>query len=266
MTPAEVGRYWDDNADVWTTLARQGWDVYRDVLNTPAFLAMLPDVQGLHGLDLGCGEGHNTRLLARAGAHMTGLDMSAHFIGHACQAERHEPLGIRYLVASAQEMPWPAATFDFVTAFMSLTDMPGPELALTDACRVLKPGGFLQFSITHPCFFPPHRRLLRDAAGTPYAIEAGRYFETGAAAIEEWLFSAAPADVREGLRPFRIPRFHHTLSWWLNAVVDAGLAVERVEEPTVDAETATRTPHVADTRVVGYFLHVRCRRLAGPAS
>ncbi len=48
-------------------LARAGFDVYRDALNTPAFLAVLPDVRGQRGLDVGCGEGHNTRLLAERG-------------------------------------------------------------------------------------------------------------------------------------------------------------------------------------------------------
>jgi 2-polyprenyl-3-methyl-5-hydroxy-6-metoxy-1,4-benzoquinol methylase len=34
---------------------------------------MLPDVNGLSGLDVGCGEGHNTRRLAEHGARMTGI-------------------------------------------------------------------------------------------------------------------------------------------------------------------------------------------------
>ena len=38
---------------------------------------------------------------------------------------------------------------------MSLMDMPDPDLALREACRILKRGGFLQFSITHPCFDLP---------------------------------------------------------------------------------------------------------------
>jgi hypothetical protein len=46
MNHREVGRYWEDNAAVWTELARQGWDVYRDELNTPAFFELLPDVSG----------------------------------------------------------------------------------------------------------------------------------------------------------------------------------------------------------------------------
>jgi trans-aconitate methyltransferase len=64
MDHEEAGRYWNGTADAWTELARAGYDVYRDHLNTPAFFASLPDVSGLCGLDIGCGEGHNTRLLA----------------------------------------------------------------------------------------------------------------------------------------------------------------------------------------------------------
>jgi trans-aconitate methyltransferase len=65
MDHEEVGRPWNENAEVWTQLVRAGYDLYRDGLNTPAFFEMLPDVDGLSGLDVGCGEGHNTRLLAQ---------------------------------------------------------------------------------------------------------------------------------------------------------------------------------------------------------
>jgi hypothetical protein len=68
----DVRRFWEGNAEAWTRLARAGYDVYRDGFNTPAFVAMLPDVERLAGLDVGCAEGHNTRLLAGHGARMTG--------------------------------------------------------------------------------------------------------------------------------------------------------------------------------------------------
>ena len=60
----EVGCVWNANADAWTKLARAGYDVYRDYLNPPAFVDMLPDIEGLLGVDLGCGEGHNNEALA----------------------------------------------------------------------------------------------------------------------------------------------------------------------------------------------------------
>ena len=68
MKHNQVRKYWNENADTWTHLSRAGYDTYRDHLNTPAFLEMLPDIHNLNGLDIGCGEGSNTRLLAEKGA------------------------------------------------------------------------------------------------------------------------------------------------------------------------------------------------------
>jgi SAM-dependent methyltransferase len=222
---------------------------------------MLPFVEGLTGLDLGCGEGHNTRLLAEREARMSAIDVAPAFVRYAREEERSRPAGIRYAAASAQRLPFRDAAFDFATAFMSLMDMPDPHAALREAWRVLRPGGFLQFSITHPCFDPPYRKLLRDGRGVAYALEVGGYFEDTHGRIDQWLFSEAPT-ARAGLRPFQVPRFHRPLSVWLNAVVDAGFQIERVAEPCVDRETAARFPVVADTRVVAYFLHVRGRKLS----
>jgi ubiquinone/menaquinone biosynthesis C-methylase UbiE len=206
MNHEEAGRFWNANADTWTKLARAGYDVYRDYLNTPAFFDMLPEVAGLSGLDLGCGEGYNTRLLAKRGAHMTAIDIVEVFIAHAQQAEAQEPLGIDYQVASAVDLPFADATFDFATGFMSFMDIPETDRVLAEAFRILKPGGFLQFSIAHPCYDTPHRRNLRDEKGVTYAIEVGDYFRNQDGEISEWLFGAAPPHVRQGLPKFKSPR------------------------------------------------------------
>ena len=144
MNHQENGRYWESNAEAWTQLARAGYDTSRDYVNTPAFLAMLPAAIGLNGLDIGCGEGHNTRLLAQRGAHMTAVDITPTFLRHAVDMERQQPLGIRYQRASAVALPFPDATFDFATSFMCLMDMPEPERAIREAYRVVKPGSFFQ--------------------------------------------------------------------------------------------------------------------------
>src|SRR3954466_14039178 len=119
MDHREAGRLWDGNADAWTRLARAGYALYRARLNTPAFLAMLPDVAGLAGLDIGCGEGHNTRLLARRGARVVGIDIAETFIAYARGAEAEEPLGIDYRVGSAVALPFDDRSFDLATGFMS---------------------------------------------------------------------------------------------------------------------------------------------------
>lgn len=260
MDHEEVGRYWNANATAWTKLARAGYDVYRDYLNTPAFFAMLPDVEGLVGLDIGCGEGHNTRLLAQRGARVTAIDIAKDFIAYAQQAEVAEPLGIEYRVASAVALPFAEAAFDFATGFMSFMDIPETEQVIAEAYRVLKPGGFLQFSILHPCFNTPHRRNLRNEQGLTYAIEVGDYFRNRDGEIEQWLFQAAPASAKMRVPPFKIPLFTRTVSQWLNLLIGTGFVLERVEEPRPNDDTVRACPEVQDAQVVAYFLHIRVRK------
>ncbi|MDQ0291809.1 class I SAM-dependent methyltransferase [Oligosphaera ethanolica] len=260
MDHREVGRYWNGNAEAWTQLARAGYDVYRDYLNTPAFLDMLPDVRGLSGLDIGCGEGHNTRLMAQKGAQLVGLDIAEVFIEHAAKTERDAPLGIEYCVASAVEMPFADGRFDFATAVMSLMDIPETGRVLAEAFRVLKPGGFMQFSICHPCFDTPHRRNLRNEQGLTYAIEVGDYFRSLDGELSEWLFGSAPSELKQKYPKFKVPRFTRTVSQWLNMLVETGFVIERVEEPRPSDETVQQCPAVQDAQVVAYFLHVRARK------
>lgn len=262
MNHLEAGAYWNANADTWTKLARAGCDIYRDRLNTPAFLELLPPVTGLTGLDIGCGEGHNTRLVARRGAQMTGLDIAENFIRHARSEETRAPLGIAYVHGSAVELPFAEASFDFATGFMSLMDVPETERVLAEAFRVLKPGGFLQFSMTHPCFNPPHRRNLRDEDRITYAIEVGDYFVDARGRVDEWIFGAAPAPLREKLPPFKVPRFHRPLSEWLNLLLAAGFVLEKFAEPCPSDEALRDHPSLSDAKVVAYFLHIRGRKPA----
>lgn len=260
MDAREVAEHWESNAEAWTRYSRAGYDRYRDALNTPAFLSMLPDVNGLRGLDLGCGEGTNTRAVARLGARMTGLDIAPTFLRHARETETANPLGIDYVLGDGLTIDFPDESFDFVTAFMSMMDMADQPQVLRGVRRVLKPGGFLQFSILHPCFVPPTRRNIRNAAGEPVAVEIADYFDETDGRIERWLFSSVPADERAGTQPFAIPRFHRTLTSWVAMIVAAGLTIEAFGEPMASEEAALAEPVIADTRVAPIFLHVRARK------
>ena len=263
MDHREVGRYWNSNADAWTKLARAGYDVYRDYLNTPAFFDMLPDVKGLCGLDIGCGEGHNTRLLAKRGARVTAIDVSEVFITYAKQHEEEQPLGIDDRIASAVELPFDGDTFDFATGFMSFMDIPEIDRVLTEAYRVLKPGAFLQFSITHPCFDTPHRRNVRNEDGLVYSAEVGDYFHDLDGQVSEWIFGAAPPEARKDLPKFKTPRYTRTLSQWFNLLIDIGFVLELVREPCPSDETVRRCHHMQDAQVVAYYLHLRVRKPVG---
>jgi SAM-dependent methyltransferase len=120
--PVDTRKLWNANALAWTELSRAGFDVYRDLVNTPAFFALLPPVDGLLCLDLGCGEGHNTRLLAGQGARVVALDIANSLLAAAAAAGMN---GIRYLVGDGVTLPFGDSTF--VAAGLTLEAIAEPH-------------------------------------------------------------------------------------------------------------------------------------------
>jgi hypothetical protein len=77
----------------------------------------------------------------------------------------------------------------------------------------LRPGGFLQFSMLHPCFVPPHRRVLREPNRTTRAIEVGSRSAAISDAtdgrIDTFRFENLPEEERQKTEPFRVPRLSY---------------------------------------------------------
>ncbi len=256
MERPDTRKLWNANAAAWTELSRAGFDVYRDLVNTPAFFALLPPVDGLLCLDLGCGEGHNTRLLAGMGARVIALDVAELFIAAAATLDRR---GICYLIGDGASLPFPMSSLDAVTAFMSLMDVADPERTLLEVARVLRPGGFVQFSVVHPVMSTPAGQWMHDDHGVRQARVIGQYFYQGPL-TETWSFPAAPAQLRDRHQPFTITYARRTLTGWLSAVLAADLIIEAIVEPHADEQTAAAHPEVADTRIAPYCLIVRARK------
>lgn len=248
----EVAACWNRNADQWTRDVRDGHDVYRDLFTFPAFQRFLPSLDGRDVIDFGCGEGANTRRLAQMGARMTGIDISERLIEHARQAEEMEPLGVTYKVSSySVDTGFPEASFDAVVSTMALMDGPDFGCAMREALRLLRPGGFVAFSVLHPCFITPGLCWEKDKEGRTVGLCVSRYFDhTGF--IEHWSFGNRPKD--EEVVPFAVPRFPRTLSDYLNAIAAAGFRISCVEEPQPTPEACKVVPRFARWRDLAAFL------------
>ena len=95
-------------------------------------------------LDLGCGAGWATRLLARAvagdGGHAVGLDISDEMIARARDAVG-DLENVMFVPAAADEIPWQDEYFDKVLSVESFYYYPDQEAVLRELLRVIAPGG-----------------------------------------------------------------------------------------------------------------------------
>ncbi|MDK1386871.1 methyltransferase domain-containing protein [Sinorhizobium sp. 8-89] len=249
---AEVAARWNANADQWTRDVRGGYDVYRDLFTFPAFQEFLPPLDGLDVIDFGCGEGTNTRRLARMGARLTGIDISERLIDHARREEEADPLGIGYRVSSySADTGFPDASFDAVLSTMALMDGPDFEGAMKEAHRLLRPGGFIAFSVLHPCFITPGLHWEKDREGGTVALCVSNYFDR-TSFTEHWRFGDRPKD--EEVVPFAVPRFPRTIGDYLNAIAAAGFRIRRIEEPQPSPEACDAVPRFARWRDLAAFL------------
>ena len=242
----DVAAAWNRNADRWTKDVRAGFDLYRELYTLPAFLAFMPPIEGRRVIDLGCGEGSNTRRFARCGGGMTGVDVSDSMIARAREEEKREPLGIRYEVCSyARLEAFGAGSFECALSTMALMDGPDIAAALREAHRVLVPGGTLCFSILHPCFVTRGLEWLRSAEGAYSGLRVSRYFDT-AHFVEHWRFKKRPDS--NPVQPFEVPRFPRTLSDYINALCAAGFRIAEIEEPRPDEAVCKEHPWLSRWR------------------
>ncbi len=245
---AETSRAWDRGAEAWDDFVETGKDWYRDEVNAPALLAACGDVAGLRVLDIGCGQGFFSRLLARKGARVIGVDMSERQVEHARRHEQEEPLGIEYVVLDAARLGerWPGGGFDMVTACFVLGDTPDPAATVRAVAGVLRPGGRFVLSDAHPCTDISFREWEQDGDGRRRSLKIDRYFETG------------PFNCRWSMKRLKYhwdtPGRRHTLEQFSRLFELAGFLVRRIREPRPALEQVVARPELEDCYRLPYLL------------
>lgn len=206
-------------------------DFTRKYLLNSAIFTLLGDVRGKMILDAGCGQGYLSRLLAKRGASVTGVEPAEAFYAYAFQREQAERLGITYLQADLSTWASPPAQFDYALANMVLMDIPDYWPALVNCVTALKPSGGLLFSLLHPCF-----------------EEAGAAWNTkGFVEIRDY-FRERPVKQQYG------HFIHRPLSTYFNSVMQAGCTLQQVIEPQLEQTLAEQFNAERYWAVPGYIV------------
>ena len=100
---------------------------------------------GKRVLDVACGEGYGSALLARGAARVTGIDVSGAAIAHARHAYG-EVANLEFVQAGCDRLPLGPASVDVAVSFETLEHIAEQEAFLDELARVLAPGGVLVLS------------------------------------------------------------------------------------------------------------------------
>lgn len=134
----------------------QGSNYQKDLL-LPNILRCLGDLQGLHVLDLACGQGFFTRALAGAGAHMAGQDISPELIEKAKRLSQELPQPIAYYVNPADDLSRlpPTAAFDIIMVVLAIQNIANPPDVFRACAKRMALGSRLVLVLNHPAFRIP---------------------------------------------------------------------------------------------------------------
>ncbi len=94
-----------------------------------------PTLDGAY-LDIGCGTGNYTIPIAAPGFHFTGVDPSARMLNEA----KRKSSDIHWIEGTAEDLPFPAQTFDGAMATLTVHHWKDREHGLREVLRVLHPG------------------------------------------------------------------------------------------------------------------------------
>lgn len=220
---------WDANAEIWDArMGETGNDFFR-VLQWPVISPFLAPRPTDHILDIACGNGLTSRMLAGLGASVTAFDFSARLIELA--QTRPNPDGrIHYYVLDATdessllETLAPLSPFDSALCNMALFDIAEIQPLYRTLAKLLKNDGVFVFSITHPALNNPSCVHLAEQwddgkISMRYSVKLHRYmtpYQSGGVALRN--------------QPEVQLYFHRPLEYYLKLGFQNGFVLDGFEE------------------------------------
>jgi SAM-dependent methyltransferase len=108
------------------------------------YVFTLPLVAGREVLDLACGEGYGSHLMAETASRVVGMDVASEAVEQA--QEQYQRDNLSYRQGSATSIPFDSDSFDVVVSFETIEHLAEQAEMLAEFRRVLRPDGLLIIS------------------------------------------------------------------------------------------------------------------------
>jgi SAM-dependent methyltransferase len=242
-----MGDLWEEHADWWIEGFTAGVDPEYEEQILPMAAAGLAGARKV--LDVGCGEGQVSRLAAAGGAELVvGIDPTWNQLTVAKQRAG----GPDYLRGGADGLPFADASFDVVVACLVFEHIEAMDTAIGEVARVLAPGGKFLFFLNHPLLQTPGSGWIDDQILDP----PEQYWRIGPYLVED-------VSIEQVERGIFIPFVHRPLSRYVNALLDAGLRLDRMEEPAPPPGFLAKAQEYMDAASIPRLLHLRASKPLG---
>ncbi|KAB2940922.1 MAG: class I SAM-dependent methyltransferase [Hyphomicrobium sp.] len=140
--PSTIQLHNERVANVWNSGGSDYDNISRGIADSIAHCVLRLDPKpGENILDLATGTGWTSRAVARAGATVTGADISSELLAAAAKRAQAEHLDIRYEQADAESLPYCDGAFDAVISTCGVMFASRPEAAAKELGRVCRRGG-----------------------------------------------------------------------------------------------------------------------------
>ena len=138
-----IVNYWEKRSDSFLVQKRQELHSAMAERWMREIHAQLPEGKKLRILDVGCGAGFFSILLAKEGHQVTGIDLTPDMIKNARLLAEEEKVSCEFQVMDAENPEFPDETFDVVISRNLTWTLPHVQHAYQEWIRVLKKGGIL---------------------------------------------------------------------------------------------------------------------------
>lgn len=211
----------------------------------PSLRAMLPQVVDRRVVDLGCGFGWFSRWAAEAGAaSILGIDVSTKMLERA-RTDTVEP-NVTYQCSDLDELVLEESSSDLIFSSLTLHYVKDLDRLLLMAARALTTDGSLVFSVEHPIYSAPTNQSFEIGSSGKHIWPLDNYLIEGER-VTSWFV--------DGVR-----KEHRTLATYVNTVIDAGFALDRIVEWGPTAADVASHPERADDLHRPWFLLVHATR------